>query len=70
MENTYQIELTGKQLILLCNCIDERINSNNLIKNATQKNQQRENRSLRSLQRYFTNIKHPDKEKKKRGTPP
>lgn len=73
MENTYTIELTGKQLCLLMNCIDERINSNNQISSHTGKSKGCENRSLRSLQRYMRNIKNKDKENKSKknnhGTP-
>ena len=58
MENTYTIELTGKQICLLMNCIDERINSNNLSSSPTGKSKGCENRSLRALQRYMKNIKN------------
>lgn len=62
MDKIYTIELTGKQLRLLCNCIDERLNSNRMIASATKKNNSGENRSLKSLQRYFKNIKNNQKE--------
>lgn len=55
--NTYTLDLTGKQLVMLMNCIDERINSNNIIGSSTRTNKSSENRSLRSLQRYMRNIK-------------
>jgi len=59
---TYMIELTGKQLVLLMNCIDERINSNGMISSHTGKSKSSENRTLRSLQRYMKNIKNPKKD--------
>lgn len=62
METTYTIELTGKQIRLLMNCIDERVNSNGIISQHTGKNKSYENRSLRSLQRYLKNIKKNVKE--------
>lgn len=57
MDQIYTLELTGKQLCLLMNCIDERVNSNNIISQHTGKSRSNENRSLRSLQRYMKNLK-------------
>ncbi len=65
MENMYSIELTGKQLCLLMNCIDERMNSNLIITTHTGKSKNSENRTLRALHRYLKNIKSPEKSKRK-----
>lgn len=66
MEITYTVELTGKQICLLMNCIDERINSNGIITQHTGKSKGPENRSLRSLQRYLKHIKDIEKEMKRK----
>lgn len=57
MKNSYTVELTGKQIALLCNCIDERIKSNNQISKYTNQNLYHKNRTLLGLQRYLRNIK-------------
>lgn len=54
---SYTVELTGKQIAMICNCIDERINSNHQISKYTGKSSNSENRSLLGLQRYLRNIK-------------
>lgn len=69
MDDMYTIELTGKQLCLLMNCIDERINSNGIISQQTGRSKANENRTLRALQRYMKNIKKEQKEMKLRGIP-
>lgn len=61
MDQMYTLELTGKQLCLLMNCIDERVNSNNMISQHTGKSRSNENRSLRSLYRYMKNLKKEQK---------
>lgn len=57
MNEVYTIELTGKEIALLCDCITERINSNDQISKYTNKNLSHKNRSLRGLHRYLRNIK-------------
>lgn len=53
---TYTVELTGKEISLLCSCIDERIMSNNQISKYTNQNLNHKNRTLQSIQRHLRNI--------------
>lgn len=55
--DSYIVELTGKQIAMLCNCIDERITSNTQISHYTGRSKSSENRSLLGLQRYLKHVK-------------
>lgn len=56
--DTYLVELTGKQISMLCACIDERITNNNTIQSYTNQNMYSKNRSLRSLQKHLLYYKN------------
>lgn len=60
MDKMYTIELSGKDISLLCDSITERINSNNEISKYTNKNLSCKNRSLNRLRRYLLSIKQDE----------